>query len=321
MNPIKFPVVVRDRRMETADVVCLELATAGGEFLPAFSPGAHIDVRMPEGHLRSYSLVRQAEDRRAYLIAVKREEQGRGGSACLHDTAVVGAAFEISVPKGDFTLAEPLAQSCFVAGGIGITPLLPMIEQLVKLGCPWQLHYAAASPARMAFRDHLMALAAEGAGQVFVYFSDGSTPRMDLRSVLELLSDDPAAHVYCCGPTRMVDDFLLAANKRAPNTVHYERFGAGQPVATEGGYTVELASSGKRLPVPEGKTILDVLLEAGLDMPYSCGQGVCGSCYTKVISGEVDHRDCFLTEDEQARNNAMLICCSGARSANLVLDL
>lgn len=306
--------------METAEVVCLELASAGGDALPDFLPGAHVDVRMPEGQVRSYSLVRQAADCRGYLIAVKREAQGRGGSACLHDEAIVGSALEISAPKGDFTLVEQPALSCFVAGGIGITPLLPMVERLVELGHPWQLHYAAATPSRMAFHDRLVRLAEKG-GQVSFHFSDGSTPRMDVYEVVCALNGSPAAHLYCCGPARMVDDFLLAAKRRPSGTVHYERFGAAQPMATEGGYTVELASTGQRHAVPSGKTILDVLLEAGVDMPYSCGQGVCGSCYTKVISGEVDHRDCFLTEDERATSSAMLICCSGARSGNLVLDL
>jgi ferredoxin-NADP reductase len=264
--------------------------------------------------------VRRAVDRRGYLIAVKREAQGRGGSACLHDKAVLGSALEISVPKGEFTLVEQPEPSCFVAGGIGITPLLPMIERLAELGHPWQLHYAAASPAHMAFHDRLMQLARSG-GQVFLYFSDGSTPRMDVGQVIRALDASPAAHFYCCGPARMVDDFLTATKDRPSGTVHHERFASAQPLATEGGYTVELASTGQRHSVPSGKTILDVLLAAGMDMPYSCGQGVCGSCYTKVISGDVDHRDCFLTEDEQASNSAMLICCSGARSGNLVLDL
>lgn len=306
--------------METAEVVCLELASAGGEPLPDFMPGAHVDVQMPEGQLRSYSLVRRAVDRCAYLIAVKREAQGRGGSACLHDKAVVGATLEISVPKGDFTLMEQPELSCFLAGGIGITPLLPMIERLAELGHPWQLHYAAPAASRMAFHDRLVQLA-EGSGQVFFHFSDGSTPRLNVGQVVRALEGSAAAHLYCCGPARMVDDFLDAANNRSSETVHYERFAAAQPLATEGGYTVELASSGQSHTVPSGKTILDVLLAAGVDLPYSCGQGVCGSCYTKVISGDVDHRDCFLTQDEQASNSAMLICCSGARSGNLVLDL
>lgn len=238
----------------------------------------------------------------------------------MHDTVEVGTQLAISDPKGDFTLVEQPGMSCFVAGGIGITPLLAMIERLVELGSPWQLHYAAASPQRMAFREHLLELAQSG-GQVFFHFSDGSTPRMDVQEIVRSLDAHPGAHVYCCGPARMVDDFLVATKPLESSTVHFERFGADQPLATEGGYTVELKSTGLRYPVPAGKTILDVLLEAGLDLPYSCGQGVCGSCHTKVIAGEVDHRDCYLTEDERAANNSMLICCSGAKSSSLTLDL
>ncbi len=320
MTDIKIPVVVRDRKMETPDVVCLELATASGEPLPPSPAGAHVDVHMPGGLLRSYSVVEQAADQRAYLIAVKREAQGRGGSAALHDEVGMGANLQISAPKGEFVLEHQPALSCFIAGGIGITPLLPMLERLTELGLPWQLHYAAASRTHMAFYDRVMELAGRG-GKAFFHFSDGSTPRMDVHAVVSALSGDPQAHLYCCGPTRMVDEFLLAAKERPAGTVHYERFGAAQPLATEGGYTVELARSGQRHAIPNGKTILEVLLDAGVDMPYSCGQGVCGSCYTQVLAGEVDHRDCYLTENERASNTAMLICCSGARSGHLVLDL
>jgi vanillate O-demethylase ferredoxin subunit len=232
----------------------------------------------------------------------------------------VGSPLEISAPKGDFTLVEQAAMSCFIAGGIGITPLIPMIERLVELGHPWQLHYAAASPARMPFRDRLLGLAQSG-GQVFFHFSDGSTPRMEVDQVVCSLDSASTAHLYCCGPARMVDEFVAAARHRPMHTVHFERFGAAQPLATEGGYTVELASTGQRYAVSRGRTILEVLLDAGLEVPYSCGQGVCGACHTRVIAGEVDHRDCFLTEDERATNSAMLICCSGAKSGSLTLDL
>lgn len=320
MNTQNFPVVVSDRKMETADVLCLELASLNGDVLPDFAPGAYVDVRLPEGWVRSYSLIRHAADGSSYRIAVKREAQGRGGSAALHDNIKVGAQLLVSSPKGDFTLVEQPGVSCFIAGGIGITPLLAMIERQVELGYPWQLHFAASSPKSMAFREQLLELAQSG-GEVFLHFSDGSTPRMDIQGIVRALDAHPGAHVYCCGPARMVNDFLVATKPLEPSVVHFERFGADQPLATEGGYTVELASTGQRYPVPAGKTILDVLLEAGLDLPYSCGQGVCGSCHTKVISGEVDHRDCYLTEDERATNSAMLICCSGAKSSCLTLDL
>jgi vanillate O-demethylase ferredoxin subunit len=283
-------------------------------------PGAYVDIRTECAGIRSYSLVRRSKDRSRYLIAVKRESQGRGGSTWLHDKAEVGTALSISVPKGAFTYVELPSKSCFVAGGIGITPLLPMIERANELGHPWELHYAAASPDRMAFREQVEQLRADG-GRVFLHFSDGSTPRLDVDSIVRKLDVDVDAHLYCCGPGRMVDAFLSASHHRAAHTVHVERFGAAQALATEGGYRVELARSGKSHFVPPGKTILDVLIEVGADVPYSCGQGVCGACQTRVLGGEVDHRDCFFTEEEKATNTTMLICCSGARSDTLILDL
>lgn len=321
MNTKKISVVVRDLKMEAQDVLCLELASLTGDELPKFVPGMYVDVHLPNGLVRSYSLIEHAAGGGSYRIAVKREAQGRGGSTAIHDVITLGMQLSISTPKGEFTLIEQPAMSCFIAGGIGITPLFAMIERQVELGYSWQLHFAAASLERMVFRQQLQDMAAKSGGQVFFYFSDGSTPRMNITAIARSLNADPSAHLYCCGPTRMVNDFLASTQSRDSSSVHFERFGADLPLATEGGYTVELASTGRCYQVPAGKTILDVLLEAGLDLPYSCGQGVCGSCHTQVISGEVDHRDCYLTEDERATNSAMLICCSGAKSSHLMLDI
>ena len=317
METQTFPVFVRGLRLESPAVTSFELAGVDGVRLPAFTPGAHVDVCMPGGLIRSYSLVRRTADGCAYEIAVKREPESRGGSAWLH-AAPLGARLVISRPKGAFELVEEAAASVFIAGGIGITPLLPMLERLVQLGRSCRLHYAAASPAEMAFRDRLRKLADRG-GVVIEHFSDGSSDRLDVDAVVGSAARE--AHLYCCGPARMIDAFIGACEGRAAATVHYERFAAGQEPARQGGYTVELARDGRSLDVPPGKTILDVLLESGLDVPYSCGQGVCGSCQTRVLAGQPDHRDCFLTEEERAANDTIVLCCSGARSAHLVLDL
>lgn len=320
MNEINLHVVIRDRRVETPEVICFELGSVSGHALPDFLPGSYVDLEMPKSGIRSYSLVRRSRDRQRYLIAVKLEAQGRGGSSWLHDQAAVGTELSISAPKGSFTWVEQPSMSCFVAGGIGITPLLPMLERANELGHPWQLHYAAASPQRMAFREQLERLEG-GSGQVHMHFSDGSTPRMDIGSVVRKWDADANAHLYCCGPGRMVDAFLSATGHRAGNTVHVERFGSSQAPSTDGGYQVQLARSGQCHFVPAGKSILDVLIEAGADVSYACGQGVCGACQTRVLQGDVDHRDCFFTEEEKATNSTMLICCSGSRSDTLVLDL
>jgi len=309
---------IRGMWLEGSSVVCVELAPTDGTRWPDFAPGAHVDVHLPDAGARSYSLVGRSRCGGGYRLGVKREEGGRGGSRWLHDVARLGMAFDISEPKGDFSLVEQAASSVFIAGGIGITPLLPMMARLNELARPWELHYAAARPAEMAFREEVDSLACDG-GQVHLYFSDGAACRLDLASVVRAAGE--RAHLYCCGPARMIDAFVQAGAGRPAGTVHFERFAADQAAATDGGFTLELARDGRKLAVPAGKTVLDVLLDAGVDVPYSCGQGVCGSCETRVLAGEPDHRDCFLSDGERAANTSMLVCCSGSRSARLVLDL
>jgi vanillate O-demethylase ferredoxin subunit len=313
-----FQVAIRGMWLDCPRVVCVELVAADGARLPDFVAGAHVDVQLTNGQVRSYSLVGRSADGLGYRIGVKREDASRGGSAWLHDVARLGMRLDISAPKGEFQLIEDALVSVFIAGGIGITPLLPMMARLNEIGRPWQLHYAASQPSEMAFRPLIGDLAGQG-GQVHTYFSDGSTPRMDIEALVR--SADEQAHLYCCGPARMIDAYVRACASHPAATVHFERFAAEQAAATEGGFTLELARDGRKLAVPAGKTILDVLLDAGVEMPYSCGQGVCGSCLTRVLAGEPDHRDCFLTEGERAANESMLVCCSGARSASLVIDL
>lgn len=317
MNRSTLQAFIRGMWLESPHVVCLELLPADGARWPDFAPGAHTDFQLPDGKVRSYSLVGRSGDGLGYRFGIKREEAGRGG-AWLHDVARLGTRLEISLPKGDFTLAEDAPATLFIAGGIGITPLLPMMARLNEIGRPWELHYAVSQPCEMAFRQRIEDLAGEG-GSVRTYFSDGSTDRMNIEALVDGAAE--GAHLYCCGPARMIDHYAKACVRRAPQTVHFERFAADQEAATGGGFTLELARAGRTLAVPSGKTILDVLLDAGVDVPYSCSQGVCGSCQTRVLAGEPDHRDCYLSDDERAANDSMLVCCSGARSASLVLDL
>lgn len=225
-----------------------------------------------------------------------------------------------SLPGNDFALAEEAAHSVFIAGGIGITPILSMLHRLEELGRRWQLHYAGRSPEETAFAGTLRAMqGGRGRGEVEFCFGDSRAERLDIAAIVR---NAPAgAHLYCCGPARMIDAFVEACAGRPAHTVHFERFAAGSAAATEGGYEVVLERSGQRLAVAPGKTILDTLLDHAIDVPYACSAGVCGTCRTRVIAGEPDHRDDYLDAQEKQSNEAIMICCSGSRSKTLVLDL
>lgn len=317
-------VVVRQIRLEAEDVHSFELVAADGGPLPGFSAGAHVDLELPGRLRRSYSLHgAPAEGGRGcecWPVAVKREAAGRGGSAWLHDVARVGQVLQAFAPVNDFPLVEDAPHSVFIAGGIGITPVLSMLERLSAIGRPWELHYVARTPRRMAFRERLLKLAARSGGTLVLHLSaEGGRPRL-----AEVVAAAPAgAHLYACGPGAMLDAFTAAAAAAGieAGRVHVERFGSAAAPATDGGFTVELARDGRRFEVPAGKSVLDVLLDHGVDVPYSCMQGICGSCRVGVKAGEPEHRDECLGDDERAANQAMTVCCSGSRSALLVLDL
>ncbi|WP_234485006.1 PDR/VanB family oxidoreductase [Noviherbaspirillum pedocola] len=309
---------MRQVRLEADGIVSYELVAAGGEALPAFSAGAHIDLHIPGGMVRSYSLVNDPAETHRYMVAVHRVPDGRGGSAWMHGVPRVGDDLRISAPKNDFPLAEDASLSILFAGGIGITPLLAMARRLSTLGRPWRLHYSARSPQHAAFLDELRVLTQHG-GELDLRFNSMGVPRLDLA---RLVKDAPAdAHLYCCGPRSMIDDFLAASASRPQATVHYERFAAGTDAATAGGFDVVLQHSGLRLHVLPGKTILDTLLDNDISVQYSCSSGICGTCRTGVIEGGPDHRDDYLTDQEKRENRSIMICCSGSRSKTLVLDL
>lgn len=314
-----LPMLIKQIRLESEGTLSFELVSPSGQSLPGFTPGAHIDVHLPGGLVRSYSLMNGPGELSHYRIAVKRELESRGGSAWLHDVARVGATLEISSPSNDFELVEDATTSLLFAGGIGITPVVSMIAHLVALGKRWQLHYCARSSAYMAFSDELRALAAHGNGTVHFYLDDSGDEPLNLKSIVHSAASD--AHVYCCGPAGMIEGFIAATQHRSQDTVHFERFAASQAAASDGGFDVRLSRDGRTLSVTEGKSILDTLLDAGLDIPYACGQGICGSCLTTVIDGIPDHRDDFLTDEQRDANNSIVICCSGSRSPTLTLDL
>lgn len=291
--------------------------------LPPFTAGAHIDLHLttPDGPLvRSYSLLNDPTDTQRYRIGVHRDPQSRGGSRHVHEALRVGDVLTISEPRNNFPLDEASPFNVFIAGGIGITPILSMVARSQSLGTPWRLHYAARTRAHAAFLDRLERLGEGSSGEVVLNFDQAPGGRLlDLQRIADGL---PAgAHVYCCGPLPMLEAYERATAALPPARVHREYFAAKEAAATGGGFVVELARSGKTFDVPEGKSILDCLIDIRVEPPFSCREGICGTCEVRVLEGTPDHRDLVLTDAERAANDRMMVCCSGARSGRLVLDL
>lgn len=294
------------------DTHAFEFVSRAGIVLPTASPGDHVDVHLPNGLVRQYSLLELRPDR--YVVAVKRDPASRGGSRFLHDDIRVGTRLLVSDPRNHFSFDPAAIHSVFVAGGIGITPIMTMVDHAVTNGMSWELHYATRSN-ETGFTD---ALARHG-DRVRFWGSRTAGQPLDITALIE--SSDPAAHFYCCGPESMIAAFRIATQAMPEERVRFERFSAMPVESNHNGFTVVLARSGRAVAVPPGTTILDALLAEGLDLPFSCQQGICGQCETRVLAGVPDHRDQILTEDERASGETTMICCSGSKGDRLVLDL
>lgn len=312
--------IVTERRRETDAIATFELRARDGGELPVFTAGAHIDLYLPNGLVRSYSLTNDQNERDRYVIGVARDAASRGGSRYVHEHVQAGTELTIDYPRNNFELDETAPRSIFVAGGIGITPILSMTRRLERLGRPWTLHYCTRTRAHAAFLDILTAPGAFQHGEVILRFDQepGAT-MLDLDALTA--SAEPGTHLYCCGPTPMLAAFESAVAKRPDCVGHVEYFANTQAAATGGGYDVVLAKTQKTIAVPEGKSILDALLEAGVDAPYSCHEGVCGTCETRVLEGVPDHRDLVLSKSEHESGKVMMICVSGCKGKRLVLDM
>ncbi|KHL04758.1 ferredoxin [Sinomonas humi] len=306
---------------EASSVLSLTLTDPSGADLPAWEPGAHIDLILPSGLIRQYSLCGPADDRGRYRVGVLRVDTGRGGSVEVHETALEGRTIDIRGPRNNFPL-RPAPAYVFLAGGIGITPILAMIRAASAAGTPWTLYYGGRTLEHMAFRDEL-ALLDEGNIHILPQDVHGI---IDLAAIAAEGPD--GAQYYCCGPEPMIaaaEQACVASNP--PRELHVERFGAQQtppapPTSQHGGeFEVELAQSGTVLTVPPERTLLDVVRQARPDVPFSCEAGYCGTCETRVLAGEPDHRDDYLEEEERAACNTMMICVSRSRSPRIVLDL
>lgn len=297
------------------EVIEVSFAHPEGNPLPTWEPGAHIEVPLPSGLSRQYSLCGDTGDRSKYTIAVLREENGRGGSKELHEAAQAGVELSIRLPNNNFHLIEANSY-VFIGGGIGITPLIPMIEQARKAGATWSLVYGGRRASSMAYRDKLTSF-----GRQVDLWIEEERGYPDLPTIL---AQAPAgALVYTCGPSPMIDAVAheFAAHGHLEG-LHFERFSASGPVDTSGdSFEVELRRTGVTFTVPEGVNILEEVRNVLPDQPFSCEEGYCGECETRVLEGEPDHRDDYLTPDEQETSDVMMICVSRCKGRKLVLDL
>ncbi|ESQ80388.1 PDR/VanB family oxidoreductase [Asticcacaulis sp. YBE204] len=303
---------------EAGCVRVFDLRPDGGD-LPAFEAGAHIDVVARDGVVRQYSLMNAPGETHRYVVAVALDGQSRGGSKYLHDWVEVGDALMISPPRCHFHLVEDAPFSVLIAGGIGVTPLWAMAQRLIALGRPFVFHFGARSAATAPLLD-LIRPELDTAGVPFhrVFEAEGGA-RLDLDRIFAEAPE--GAHFYACGPAGMIDAYIAAGASRPAGTVHYERFSGAEAPALDGGFEVELARTGGRYTVEAGKTILETLKDHGINVPHSCAEGICGACECGVLEGMPDHRDSVLTDAEKAAGRTMMVCCSGAKSARLVLDL
>ena len=306
---------IRSTTWEAPNILSYDLRPLEGAKLPPFTAGAHIDLTLPNGLVRSYSLVNPQSERHRYVIAVQKDRASRGGSKWVHENFRAGGVLTVNGPRNNFALNETAEKSIFFAGGIGITPILSMIERLSAIGRDWELVYCSRTRGGTPFLESL-----EQKPQVRLNFDQ--EPGGKMLDVAAVVKAAPAnGHLYCCGPIPMLEAFEHATKELARDRVHVEYFAAKEPPAVEGGFKVVLAKSGRAFTVPPGKTILETLCDAGLDIPHSCTEGICGTCETRVLEGVPDHRDLILTETERASNKKMMICCSGSKSEKLVLDL
>jgi len=311
-------VLLKSITFEADRINSYALQAMDGGPLPVFTAGAHIDLHLRPDLVRSYSLTNDPAERQRYVIAVKHEVDGRGGSAFIHSKLKVGDILTISAPRNNFVFDEGEHVSVFIAGGIGLTPILSMLRRATTLGRRWTLHYASRTRRDAAFLQDIRGLANGNEINAVFDHEAGGAP-LDLAAIAAAASD--GTHLYCCGPLPMLEAFKAATRSRPSRTVHLEYFSTDQEAATEGGFEVHLAKSGRTIAIAPGKTILAALLDAGIPVSYACSEGTCGTCETRVIDGIPDHRDVYLTDDEHAGNKQVMICCSGSKTPMLVLDL
>jgi ferredoxin-NADP reductase len=310
----KLQVRLRALVWQAPGVLALELSAPDDRPLPAFEPGAHVDLTLPDGTMRQYSLCGDPADTSHYRLGV-RDIGGGQSSGFIHSELRPGAFLTIGAIRNDFPLVDA-RQYIFIAGGIGITPLIPMMRKASASGRPWTLHYCNRREDAAPFLAEIRSLG----GDVVLHSSESGT-RLDPAQRLAQVQQDTL--IYCCGPERLMKAVEAATQAWPPGSVRFEWFRPRSHRSDEPGDSFEVVcqASGVTVTVPSDKSVLDALFEAGLDVPSSCQQGICGTCETRVICGEVDHRDSILSDCERAANQSMMICVSRARGRRLVLDL
>ena len=326
MDTLRTPALLRlrvvDKTTIAAGICQFDLRDPDGLELPEFDAGAHIDVSVAPGVVRSYSICNSPDERNRYIIAVLRTVDSRGGSKAMHDDLEKGAIVTVRSPFNNFPLVQKSGPALLFAGGIGITPLLTMAESLHNNAAPFSLHYSARSQGGAAFVDRL--LASSFSANVQFHYDDGPPGQLlDIPSVLGAAED--VCHLYVCGPRGFMDAVLGQARALGwtESRLHWESFKAAEAGAAEKKtfFRVQINSSGQILDVPPDRTIVSVLHDEGIEVPTSCCEGLCGTCVTRVLAGLPDHRDNFLNDDERARNDSLTPCCSRSLSPLLVLDL
>ena len=305
---------------EAHRIKAFELADPCGEDLPAFTAGAHVDIEVPGGFLRQYSLCNDPSDRARYEIAVLDVVDGRGGSRGMHTEVRVGDTLTVSHPRNSFPLDEGARRCLLLAGGVGITPVMSMVQRLASIAADFSVVYCARSPEHAAFRRRLEQVASR---RVRFHY-DGGVPERGIDLAHLLATAEPDTHLYCCGPAGMMAAVAAGTSRWRPECVHFEHFSApalpvGTAATASDGFAIELARSGTVLTVPADKTIVEVLREAGVHVETSCEAGVCATCRTRYLHGAPDHQDFILDDDERAEY--LTICCSRSLSERLVLDL
>ena len=313
----RFQARIVQTTLEADGVISFAMKPVDGGRLPEWAPGAHIDLCLPSGLVRQYSLCGDPCELGSYRIAVLRQDDGRGGSREVHEALRVGQVVTLAGPRNAFELA-PAARYLFVAGGIGITPILPMVQQAQAAGADWRLIYGARSRERMSFLDRLNAF-----DSVRIELRPADLKiKIDVAEILAAAVD--GAEIYACGPRGLLDDLEACFSEAGiADRLHIERFApiAAPALPDDGSIRVFLGKSGGHVDVDAGCSILDALRQAGHDIPSSCEQGFCGTCETRVLDGVPDHRDALLTEKERAACSVMMPCVSRARTPTLTLDI
>lgn len=316
MGEETLSLVIRDKTLIAENVCRLDLVRTDGRPLPPWEPGAHIEIDLASGTRRAYSLCGDPGDREKYVIAVLRDDASRGGSVRVHDALQPGDTVHVHHPRNDFPLVDA-DRYLFLAGGIGITPIMPMIARAAERGIDWRLHYGGRDRSSMAFLDDLEA---RYGSRVRPYVEAAQSP-LPLEQILQEATAGTA--IYGCGPVPMIDALEACHGTKRGTSLHIERFrGWGPaPAVPPREYEVVAARTGTAVRVQPGCSVLQALRSVGIVLPSSCEEGICGTCESRVLEGVPDHRDSFLTDQERSSNLTMLVCVSGCLSERLVLDV